>query len=67
MSEVETLDLSEAEVAVRLDNMRAAIASARIEGAEVSAGSRAVMELYNRGHINADEMIRRIHVLHAGG
>ena len=67
MSEVETLDLSEAEVAIRLDNMRAAIASARIEGAEVSAGARSIMELYNRGHIDADEMIRRIHVLHAEG
>ena len=54
------LDLPAEEIAARRDATRGAIASARIEGVEVSAGARAIMELYDQGRIGEDEMIARI-------
>lgn len=59
-----TPDLSEGEIKTRQDATRDAIASARLAGLEVSAGTRGIMELYNYGRITEEEMIERIRQLH---
>ena len=56
--------LSPEEVAARREATRDAIASARIEGLEVSAGARVLMDLYNQGQIGEQELIARIRQLH---
>lgn len=58
--------LPAAEVAARRDAMRDAIASARIEGVDVTPAARAIMELHNQGLITDDEMIRRVGQLDVG-
>ena len=67
MSEVKAFDLPETEIAARRQAMRDAIASARIEGGTVSDEARAIMELHNLGHIDDDEMMRRIRLRHVRG
>ena len=57
--------LSPDEIRTRRGAMRAAIASARIEGAEVSPAARSIMDMHNRGEITDEEMIIRIRELHA--
>ena len=56
--------LSPEEIAARREATRNAIASARIEGLEVSAGAWALMNLYNQGQIGQEELIARILQLH---
>ena len=66
MPDTVAVSLPAEEVAARRDAMRDAIASARIEGAEVSPGARSLMELYAQGCIGEEEMIARIRQLPAG-
>ena len=58
--------LSPREIAARREATRDAIASARIEGLEVSAGARVLMDLYDQGQIGEEELIARIRQLHVG-
>lgn len=58
--------LSAEEVVARREATRDAIASARIEGVEVSAGTRALLELHDQGQIGEEELIARIRQLHVG-
>lgn len=59
-----TPDLSEEEIKARQDATRDAIASARLAGLEVAAGTRKIMELYDYGRMTEEEMIERIRQLH---
>lgn len=65
MPDIVETRLSPDEIRARRAAMRAAIASARIEGAEVSPAARSIMEMHNRGEITDQEMIIRIRELHA--
>ncbi len=56
--------LSGVEIKARQDATRDAIASARLEGLEVSAEAREIMELYSYGRITEAEVIERIRQLH---
>ncbi len=56
--------LSGDEIKARQDAARDAIASARLEGLEVSAEAREIMELYSYGRITEAEVIERIRQLH---
>ena len=65
MPDIVETRLSPDEMGICREAMRAAVASARIEGAEVSPAARSIMEMHNRGEITDEEMIFRIRELHA--
>ena len=52
--------LTREEVAARRSHMHSAIASARMEGIEIDADARAIMELHNVGEIGDEEMMDRL-------
>lgn len=64
MPDTVTTSLVPEETASRRDAVRAAVASARIEGARVSDGAQAIMELYAQGRITEEEMVARVDRLH---
>jgi hypothetical protein len=65
MPDIAETRLSPDEIRTRRAAMRDAVASARIEGAEVSPAAQSIMEMHNRGEITDEEMIIRIRELHA--
>lgn len=53
------------ELAARRTLTRDAVASARIEGLIVSDGARELLDQYDQGRLAEEEVIARIHQLHA--
>lgn len=66
MADTLALGLTIEEIATRREATRDAIASARIEGQEVSAEAQAILDLADEGRIGEDEVIARILQLHVG-
>lgn len=65
MPDTFALGLTAEEIAARRVATRDAVASARIEGGEVSAEAQVILGLADEGRIGEDEVIARIRRLHA--